>query len=1020
MDERIIRAKLDLLRSRTVKFSINVDGWQVCTADYLRPGQYLYDGDWAPLSQDQGWQAGKTLFLTAQVHIPDDFPSDDTCIDFDLEKMEGLLSVDGRPYSGIDENHRRIILPPGRGFALEAEFICVIRSLSQPEMRKEKARIREIRLLTIDRELEAVYYDLLVAWDASHQIRDARRSQLIQTALEQALLLIDMTAPDQEFLEQVRTAKKVLKQSLAVISPDPEAGKIFFVGHTHIDTAWLWTVEETIRKTARTFSTACRLMEQYPDFTFSCSQAQLYEYMRVYYPDLYEEICRWVKTGRWECTGAMWVESDCNVPTGESLIRQLLYGTAYFEEQFGVRPRTCWLPDVFGYPASLPGILKGSGVENFMTCKLHWQARNPFPNHLFWWEGLDGSRVLAHIPRLRDYYNGLPDADGMVFAWDHYHQKGVYPEVMLPFGYGDGGGGVTAGMLEATRRLTSFPGLPASRQGVEETYYTDVRQTNPDLPVWVGELYLETHRGTYTSQAKIKRENRKNELLLREAEFFGLVAKESEPNFDMSSLQDAWRNLLLLQFHDILPGSSIGQVYQEAGEDHFRIASSASDVRNRAFSALSVPAEPDHLMLFNSLSWDRTDIVVVPLPRGKEPGQELEIVDDAGNTMPLQVISKDGEPLQAAFVPGPVPAFGYSSVHVRTSETPTTSLKILANGLENQFFVLELSPEGEIIRLFDKRADRELIPQGEHANVLQLFQDGPEREAAWNIHETYTKRFYSWDAGTKITITETGPVRACVRVEKTYRESHIAQDIALYDRLPKIDFVTHCDWQERQVLLKAAFPLDIRSMVTTCEIQYGAVERATHRNTSWEQEKFEICAHRWVDLSEGDYGVSLLNDCKYGYDVQGNVLRITLLRGPEYPDPDSDRGLHEFTYSLYPHQADWRQGGTVHAAASLNQPIACLSSSAPMPGLALQQSYVEVDGPAILDWAKPAEDGRGWIVRFYEPHGGRGKVAVHLQKEMKKITACNHIEEDQEQIESTAHSFSFFIRPFEVRTFRVE
>ncbi|MBE0696206.1 MAG: alpha-mannosidase, partial [Anaerolineaceae bacterium] len=339
------------------------------------------------------------------------------------------------------------------------------------------------------------------------------------------------------------------------------------------------------------------------------------------------------------CTGAMWVESDCNVPSGESLIRQVLYGTRFFEQEFGIHPRTCWLPDVFGYPAALPGILKGCGVENFMTCKLHWQARNPFPDHLFWWEGVDGSQVLAHIPRLRDYYNGKPDAEGLVFAWEHFLQKGDYPEVMLPFGFGDGGGGVTEEMLETARRLPAFPGLPASRQRVEEDYFTDVRQASPDLPVWVGELYLETHRGTYTTQAAAKRANRKNELLLREAELFGLLANAQSARIDLEPLRGAWHNLLLLQFHDILPGSSIGEVYQEAKVDYASIAAAGSTIRQNALAALTTPADPQGLVIFNSLSWERSDAVTAWVPGLPEKIENLEIIDSAGNTSPVQSIS---------------------------------------------------------------------------------------------------------------------------------------------------------------------------------------------------------------------------------------------------------------------------------------------------------------------------------------------------------------------------------------------
>ena len=1018
MDQRIIRAKLDLLRGRTLKQSWSVEGWQMRTADYLGPGQYREDSGWQPFVTEKGWQAGKTLFLSTRVARPADAPLEDLYLEFETERMEGLLCVNGRPYAGIDANHARVLLPPDLDFTLEAEFICVIRALSEPELRRERARLHGVRFAWVDRDLEAAYYDLRTAWDASRNIRDERRQQRVNAALEDALLILDLTAPAAEFAQQAAQARLLLQERLGAVLPDPEAGRVFLTGHTHIDTAWLWTLEETIRKTARTFATACRLMERYPDFRFSCSQAQLYEYMRLYFPELYEEVRGWVKSGRWECTGAMWVESDCNVPAGESLIRQVLYGTRFFEQEFGLHPRTCWLPDVFGYPASLPGILKGSGVDYFMTCKLHWQARNPFPAHLFWWEGVDGSRLLAHIPRLRDYYNGTPDGDGLVFAWEHFLQKGIYPEVMLPFGFGDGGGGVTEEMLESAQRLAAFPGLPASRQGVEEDYFTDVQQAAPELPVWVGELYLETHRGTYTTQAAMKRANRKNELLLREAELFGLAANRDGAGIDLDPLRVAWRNLLLLQFHDILPGSSIAEVYQGARLGYAAIAASADQVRSEALAVLAPPANLEQLVVFNSLSWERSDIVTTVVAGLAEGAEALAVRDEQGTCVPVQVLVRQPDGLKIAFVPPSIPACGFAAFRLCQDDGLTqTSLRAEPEVMENRFFRLELNAQGEITRLFDKRAGRETIPQGAMANSLQLFQDGPEREAAWNVHATFAKRSYAWDANPRVTVMETGPVRASVRVEKTYRQSRIVQDIILYDQLPRIDFVSHCDWQERQVMLKAAFPLEVRSMSAAFEVQYGVAERATHRNTSWEQEKFEVCAHRWADLSEGNYGVSLLNDCKYGYDVEGNMLRLTLLRGAEYPDPQADRGEHDFTYSLFPHQGDWRQGETVRAAASLNQPLVGTIGAAPAGG---SRSYFSLDGPAILDAVKPAEDGRGWILRFYEANGGRGMVTLRSHWAVQQVTACNHIEEDGEVVSCSADGFSFTVMPFQIRTFRLE
>ncbi len=1017
MDERVVRARLDHIRRSMVVDRWPIGPWEGRLAEYIAPGEYHYESDWETVSPDRGWPPNKTLFLRGRVGIAPGMPVSDLYLRFDIAHMEGLLSIDGRPYAGVDANHTQVPVPSTGTLELEAEFACLGTPANHPEQRRDQARFSEAVIVQFDPEIRAAFYDFLFAWEASQSAPDERRRRRLHAALEEALLAVDLTAPADRFKREVTAARALLRDRVGDIAPDPEEGRVFLTGHSHIDVAWLWPLRETVRKCSRTFSTACRLMERYPDYHFSCSQPQLYAYTKQYYPGLYEEVKGWVQTGRWECTGGMWLESDCNVPSGESLIRQVLYGLAFFREEFGARPRTCWLPDVFGYPASLPGILKGCGLDAFFTCKLHWQARNPFPRHLFWWEGIDGTRILAHIPRLLNYYNGQPTPEQLRFAWDNFHEKARYPELLLPFGYGDGGGGPTPEMLEFASRATDFPGTPASRQGGEETYFDDVLAADPDLEAWVGELYLETHRGTYTTHGEIKRANRKNELLLREAEIWGVLAQTLGAQVDLASVRRAWSNLLLLQFHDILPGSSIGEVYTEAAGDHARIAHAGREVRRTALDALieRIGGQAD-LVAFNSLPWDRTDVVTATIAAADGA---VEVLHPDGQVLPAQVIDRRAGEMEIAFVPQ-VPSMGYTTLSVRMAgQTPEHSLAVDGRRMENRFYRLELTEQGEIARLLDKRYTREVIPPGEVANRLQLFQDGPEREAAWNVHDTFEGREYDWDPETMIEVVEEGPVRAVVRVTRHYRESRLQQDIVLYDQLPRIDFVTHVDWQERQVMLKAAFPVAVRTMWGTFEIQFGAVERPTHRNTSWDEAKFEVCGHRWADLSEAGYGVSLLDDCKYGYDVKGHVLRLTLLRGTESPDPDADRGHHDITYALLPHAEGWTAGGTVRRGWELNVPLRCLPGPSGGGTLPASREFFEVQGPAILETVKPAEDGDGWILRLYEPHGGRGRVSVCTPWQLEGVVACNHVEENGDAVPFEADGFDFHVDPFQVRTFRV-
>ncbi|MCD6289975.1 MAG: alpha-mannosidase [Anaerolineae bacterium] len=1016
MDPRIIRMKLDILHRRAIVRAWPISPYEARTADHLAPGEYRYDGDWAPVDGEGRWPAGKTVFLRADVQPPDEVPADQLHLAFNGEGLEGMISIDGRPYAGIDANHTHVHIPHARPFHLEGEFIAVPRVMCLPELASEQGRLRWIRLEQVDEAIEAAWYDLRFAWEASQVVKDKRRQQRIARALEDALLAIDLTLPYDRLRQEVEQARRILSEGIEQIAPDPEGGHIFLTGHSHIDTAWLWPIRETIRKCGRTFSTACRLMERYPDYRFSCSQPQLYAYTKQHYPTLYEEIKRWVREGRWETTGGMWVEADNNIPSGEALIRQILYGVQFFQKEFGTRPRVCWLPDVFGYPGNIPQILIGCGLTSFFTTKLHWQARNEFPYHLFWWEGIDGTSVLAHIPRLKRGYNGHPTPEELALAWGQFNEKGVYDEVLFPFGFGDGGGGPTAEMLEYAKRAEQYPGLPACRQGPEEAYFDRVRAASPELPTWHGELYLETHRGTYTTQAAIKRANRKNELLLREAEIAGVLARWTGADIAMDALHSAWENLLLLQFHDILPGSSIGQVYEEAARDHARIETIARGLRDTALRAIADRVPAATLLVFNSLSWQRNDIAAA---RVSTPGEPIELVAPDGQTIPAQVIARHDGEAEIVFAPQ-VPSLGYTTLTIRpAAQPPASSISVTRERLENRFFIIELNDIGEITRLYDKRYQREVIPPGERANRLQLFQDGPEREAAWNVHATFERREYPFEGETSIAVIETGPVRGAVRVARHHRDSRIEQDIMIYDTLPRIDFVTRADWQEREVMLKVAFPVEVLADQAAFEIQFGAIQRPTHRNTSWDQEKFEVPAHRWADLSEAGYGVSLLNDCKYGYDVKGNVLRLTLLRGPEWPDPNADRGHHEFTYSLWPHAGSWQQGGTVRSAWELNVPLVCVPATDGNGTLPATHSFIEVTGPAVVETLKPAEDGVGDILRLYEPNGGRGPVTVTSANALLGVEVCNLVEETEGPHPFAPNRFSFDIRPFQIRTFQL-
>ncbi len=982
------------------------------TAQYNGPGDYAYEGDWASVSLPCQWQPLKTVFLRAQ-YAPVQAPADyDVFLEFRQTDFEGMVSVDGVPYAGMDAKHPRAPAPPKAG-ELTIEAIASPVAMCRPEQ-AAAARFDGVAVVGIHREAEQARLTLQYALWTWEALEASRRKSLLGEALEAAMLQVDVSQPHEEVCRQLVAAGAVLRERLAEIGRDDEGGRVFLAGHTHIDVAWLWPIRETIRKCSRTFSTVCRLMERYPDFHFSCSQAQLYAYTQRHYPALFEEIRHWVAEGRWHTTGAMWVEPDCHATSGESLVRQILFGLRFYREAFGTRPRACWLPDVFGFPASMPQILQRSGLPYFYTFKLHWHPQNPFPLHLFNWEGIDGSRVLASVTKLKGAYIGTPDPQELRYAWDEFLDKDRYPEVLFPYGHGDGGGGPTADMIEYMRRADDFPGLPRCRTGHEETYFTDVEQSGRVTDVWTGELYLETHRGTFTTHADAKAGNRRCEAALRDAEILAAGAAWAGQGVDMAPLREAWELTLVNQFHDILPGSSIGPVYEDMRQDYETVMTAVAGVRAEALQALTRPAgDSDVVTLVNTFGWTRSDPVRLPAPAGTGA---VGVQGEDGTILPAQRV--DGETGQdLLFEPDGVPGFACRRYRVLTDAPAVLDgVRVEETMMESPFYRLAFDRDGSMVSLTDKRVGRELVPPGERLNELQFFQDGPVYSDAWNIQPTTEDCRLPCDQQAVFEVVEAGPVRGVVRITRRFRASTFVQDVILYRGTPRIDVVTQADWQERHVRVKAAFPLAVRAPSATAEIQFGAFERSTLGNKPWDTARFEVPAQRWVDLSESGYGVSLLNDSKVGHDIDKSRIRLTLLRGAGWPDPEADRGEHRFTYSLLPHAGGWADARTVQRAAELNAPLQVVTAREPLT----TEPWLQLDGmAAVAEALKPAEDGRGWILRLYEPHGARGQVTIKTAPAVSEVIETNLVEEDEGSLSVEAGAFSVGLTPFQIRTFRL-
>lgn len=1001
-------------------------------------GDNVNDGDWEVIQPKTYWGTWMTDFiLRSSFEIPDDWDSKIPVALYlplgdagDFSHPETLAYIDGQAYAAADRHHQEIRLPDrlrdGQTHRLALHGWTGLGGFetSDPDT---KLFMRECAVVQIDLSTREFVAVARVALDVVNQLDDNDPVKgLLFNALDKAFVVLDTRDPlgTDAFYDSVPAALDVLKERIAQAG-SPMNVDIIGVGHAHIDVAWLWTLGQTVRKSGRTFSTVLRLMEQYPDYKFSQSQPQLYQYAEQYYPEIFEQIKARVEEGRWEPMGGTWVEPDCNAIGAESLARQFLLGRAYFRKHFGdVDTPVLWLPDTFGYSWALPQLIKQAGMKYFITHKMSWNQYNQMPHQLLWWQGLDGTRVLTHflttpsdwvyLPHATTY-NAVVNAAEVFGTWKNFRQKETYNELITAYGYGDGGGGPTREMIENIEQFECMPGAPRVRFGTVREFMERLEtEAADDLPVWNGEFYLEYHRGTYTSQARNKRNNRKSEFLLHDAEFLAsLAALTTDYAYPYDDINQAWELICLNQFHDILPGSSIGEVYVDSDKDYATIFDLGETVRESALNALAAALPAGSAVLaVNPTSFGGRRV-------GFLNSSTEGLAGANGNALVTQAV-EGGTLVEIPNIPP------YSVTGLRAAETtpapasPVTVEQTKGGAvLENNLLRVEFDGSGVITRLYDKQADREVLPQGEQANVLLAFEDRPLNFDAWDIDIFYEDRTERVEGVESFTVTEQGPLRAALRVERRYRSSTISQNIYLYSDSKRIDFDTVVDWHEHHILLKVAFPVDILSPTATFEVQWGNVERPTHRNTSWDSARFETCAHKWADLSETNYGVALLNDCKYGYDVHHNVMRLSLLKSATSPDRNADQGEHRMVYSLLPHTGDWR-AEVVSAAYDLNDPLILRRVDASNSGASLPSSLVSVDAPnVVIETVKMAEDGSGLIVRLFENERSRGKVRVKAGFPLSAAYLCNLLEENERELAVEGDSVQIELTPYQIQTLRL-
>jgi alpha-mannosidase len=975
------------------------------------------------------------LWLTLAVDVPDSWLSHDVVGLFDFGRtgggntagFESLLFLGGQPYQGVDSNHQEVIFRPREsGPRLELAFRLWSGLEGGGPPRDQRHELLCADLAWLDPDCDDLYFTARAALATVEALDEhAPEKGLLLNLLNRTFRQLDFSEPGSDaFHASVVEARDVLAGGLEDGRREAQV-TITCVGHTHIDVAWLWRLKHTREKAARSFSTVNRLMRRYDDFIFLQSQAQIYEYVKQDYPAVYEQIRHWVKAGRWEAGGAMWVEADCNISSGEALVRQIVYGIRFFEREFDVSNTYLWLPDVFGYSWALPQILRQCGLSTFITTKISWNEFNKMPHDTFVWRGIDGSEVTAHFITVPDSgspdswyytYNGLMEPGTVSGTWRNYADKAINQQLLLAFGYGDGGGGPNRHMLEMRRRLDGMPGMPNTRSGRVDQFVDRLNENvrgdhGGYLHVWDGELYLEYHRGTYTSQAYNKRMNRYLELKYRETEFLcalDAVAGNDWRRYPQQAIYDGWKIVLRNQFHDIIPGTAIREVYEDSREEYAQADEIAAACRDTALANLMQGGSGQTFSVINSASWPRSGLVRLPLAAFGG-----SVRNEDGDSLPLQR-EKDHVLVRAADVP---PLGAARLVAAQDAlPVPPGPFTVGENRVETPFYRLEWNRQGHLSRIFDRHARREVLAESGFANVMQVFEDKPRQYDAWELEVSFEQKKETIDEFLGTSVQSDGPLQIVILFQWRYRKSRVDQQMVLYQDCPRIDFRTEIDWREREKLVKVAFPVSIRASEATYDIQYGNVKRPTHRNTSWDHARFEVVGHQWADLSEEGYGVALLNDCKYGYDIRDNCMRLTLLKSSNYPDPQADAGGHRFTYALLPHAGSWQQAGVSRHAWDLNAPLYAVAGElAAICG----RSLLRCDNPNVtVDVVKKAEDSDHLIVRMHEFAGSRGAVTLHSDLGIVAWQPCDLLERPTGP-ERRNGEIRDSVSPYQIRTYRV-
>lgn len=982
------------------------------------------EGDWREVEPGFRWgPAYAEGWYRTRLKVPKDWEPGEAALGcgvasyaFTREGMiEGTVWRGNRPVGGIDFGHSHWRLAEDiRGGALHLQTYahnteCRVHGEIEPR-RPEPEEFPGLHLARLDPERIALLHDAEFALGLMETLPE---TDPMQAALRRALNDVCNLAaarPDRF----VAAARRRLREAMKDLGGELDHA-VTPVGHAHLDTAWLWPLEVTRLKMAHTTAVQLDLMERYPEHLFVHSQASQYEWLQERQPELLERVKNAIRRGQWEAVGSMWVEADCNLASGESLVRQILYGRRWFKEHLGVETTDLWLPDVFGYSAALPQILRKFGIEAFLTQKMSWSQTNKIPANTFWWQGIDGSQVWTHFPP-GDTYIADCSPKQLIESVQKHRDHARSDESLMPYGHGDGGGGPSEWHLERLRRARQAPGVPmVERRRSAATFFREAREASQDLSVWSGELYLEMHRGTYTSQAAMKRENRRAEFRLRDAEWLAASAAQEYPS---EELEQAWKLVLLNQFHDIIPGSSVAEVYGDAHRDYAKAKDLAEGVIDRSLEGLgrsldTVGMEKPISLFQNSpaagecrIAWEEENA-----PQAIRCGDEV---------LPCQLVEAFGE--RDLIFESPLACLGaVAAADLQPEAAIGSRLKVSRRRMENDELSVRFDANGNITSIRTLDGDPvELVAPDSLANMFQIFEDRPLFWDAWDIDSFALETGQDLPRAESVQVVEQGPVRVAIEVVRRVGDSKITQRISL-GPTPGIRFDTEVDWQESHKLLKVAFPLNLIAPRATFEIQCGHVERPIHRNTSWDEARFEVCHQKWMDLSEEGHGVALVNDGKYGCDVEGSTMRLSLLRSPTAPDPDCDRGIHRFSYALIPHYDSLIHSDVIEAAYAFNAPVRWRELPAQVRGEAALPSAAKIDTPNLmLEAVKKAEDSERRVIRLYECRHSRGTARLSLDRTPKKAWIADLNEEPKEALEIQDGDIILTYKPFEIITVLAE